>query len=158
MKKLFLFLLVMIITAFLSACGEERATKSSAQNFMVAAESAESSDDESSILFVPRGDWWNDDWVNPGLIYTEAVVPNKETALKVAQAVYDSLDAEYRDSRFIPRTVFYDDTDEVWTISFGRNPDDIDPPDGSTFVGPSTVIAIQKSDGKVLRIWYESDG
>ena len=46
-----------------------------------------------------------------------------------------------------PIGVFFDTEDEVWIVAIGYPPD-------SLIAGGDYSIALQKSDGKVLRIWW----
>lgn len=107
------------------------------------------------------------DWSETLLTYTGEAIPNKESALKVATAVFESLQlvgqitppemAEdlppEKLQRFIPQEVFYDEVDHVWIVCFWE-------PfrknwDGSFVVGPCCSIALQKENGAVLRIWFD---
>lgn len=153
-KRRFLLLTAVFLAAFFCACKSESVGENDVSEDMEGTAGVVTMEDERSIVLIPGGDWWNDDWVNPDLIYTEAVVPNEETALKIAEGVYDSLNSDFRGIERIPKIVYYDDEDEIWIVSFVRNWDAFDFPDGMTMTGGgSTSIAIQKSDGKVLRIW-----
>ena len=46
-----------------------------------------------------------------------------------------------------PQSVFYDDQDEIWIVSFRKDSDEI-------IAGGDCSIALQKKDGRVLRIWF----
>lgn len=46
-----------------------------------------------------------------------------------------------------PQSVFFDKQDEIWIVSFGMDSKE-------NVVGGDCSIAIQKQDGRVLRIWF----
>lgn len=80
-------------------------------------------------------------------IYAEAAVPDKETALGIAKAVFNGMEKSEEAREYVPQAVYYDDDDGVWTVSFGKESDE-------QLCGGDCNIAIQKSDGKVMKIWF----
>ncbi|MEF2724694.1 MAG: NTF2 fold immunity protein [Eubacterium sp.] len=50
-------------------------------------------------------------------------------------------------SGLVPYAVFYDTQDEIWIVNF-RNPN------SEKMIGGDCNIALQKKDGKVLRVWF----
>ena len=50
--------------------------------------------------------------------------------------------------KYIPKSIFYDNQDKIWIVSFGKKTNEIT-------VGENCNIAIQETDGKVLRIWFD---
>lgn len=79
--------------------------------------------------------------------YTGAVIPDKETALEIAKAIFDGMDKGKDVEEYVPKSVFFDCQDEIWIISFWKDSDEIT-------LGGDCSIALQKADGKVLRIWF----
>lgn len=79
--------------------------------------------------------------------YTSDVVKTKETAIQMAVAVYNGMDKRNDMSDLTPTLVFYDEQDEIWIVSFSKE-------SAEHTVGGDCSIAIQKKDGKVLRIWF----
>lgn len=79
--------------------------------------------------------------------YEGAVVPNKETAIEVAKSIFNGMEKNNDAQQYVPQTVFYDEQDGIWIVSFWKESNEI-------IVGGDCSIAIQKEDGKVLRIWY----
>ena len=75
------------------------------------------------------------------------VIPDEETALKIAKAIFDGMEKNKDAKEYVPQSVFYDNQDEIWIVSFGKNSNQI-------MLGGDCNIAMQKKDGKVLRIWF----
>lgn len=84
---------------------------------------------------------WEIEWG----VYNYDVIPDAETAVKVAMQIYSSMEDGYSNKSYVPQHVFFDESKQVWIVSFW-NKNDIS-------LGGDYSIAIQKSDGKVLRIW-----
>ena len=125
-KLIFLFITLLSITLF-SACGNGKK-----ENNMVKYES---------------GIYYDKNWDETVGTYTESVIPDKDTALEVATVIFNGMDKSRGAKEYVPNSVFYDDQDEIWIVSFGKDSDEI-------ILGGDCSIAIQKKDGKVLRIWF----
>ena len=76
-----------------------------------------------------------------------AVIPDEETALKIAEAIFDGMEKSEEAPKYVPQAVFYDNQDEIWIVSFWENSNQLT-------LGGDCNIALQKKDGKVLRIWF----
>lgn len=94
-----------------------------------------------------EGIYANKDWNETVGTYTSDVVKTKETAIQMAVAVYNGMDKSNDMSDLTPTSVFYDEQDEIWIVSFSKE-------SAEHTVGGDCSIAIQKKDGKVLRIWF----
>lgn len=94
-----------------------------------------------------EGIFYNKNWSDQTGTYTNDVVETKETAIEIATAVYNGMIKSRNMNGFKPKSVFYDNQDEVWIVSFGKK-------NNGTIVGGDCSIAIQRKDGKVLRIWF----
>ena len=75
------------------------------------------------------------------------VVPNEEKAIEIAKAVM--WNEYYQEQKYEPFAVFYDEPDGVWIVHFSKKPEN-----GLYWTG-CTNVALQREDGKVLRIWGE---
>ena len=94
------------------------------------------------------GVFYDKDWAETiGTYRGDAVIPDEKTAIKVAQAIFDGMEKSKEIQKYIPQSVFYDSQDEIWIVSFGQNSKEI-------VLGGDCNIAMQKKDGKVLRIWF----
>lgn len=79
--------------------------------------------------------------------YDGPVIPNEECAIAVAEVIYNNM-AKSEDKRnYTPQYVYFDEENEAWIVSFWEE-------SSSTTLGDDCSIAIQKEDGKVLRIWF----
>ena len=76
-----------------------------------------------------------------------AVIPDAETAVKIAEAVFDGMKKSQSALEYTVQSVFFDTEDEIWIVSFWRNSNE-------AFLGGDCSIAMRKEDGKVLRIWF----
>lgn len=62
----------------------------------------------------------------------------------VATEIYRHID--FSEDNYVPINVFYDEVDKIWIVTFFEE-------NNTTTVGGACSIAIQQSDGRVLRIW-----
>lgn len=129
MKKVFVVLSVIILNIILlSAC---TITKNK----------------EDNMIEFETGIYFDKDWsVTPGT-YKKAVVPNEKAALEIAKIIFNEMDKSKDAQEYIPKSVFYDEQDELWIVHYGHEAN-------KTIAGGGCSIAIQKSDGKVLKIWF----
>ena len=99
------------------------------------------------IIEYESGSYHDKNWDETIGTYKEAVISDKDTALAVAQAIYDGMEKSDDADKYTAKYVFYDNQDEIWIVSFGED-------SSSTNLGGDCNIAIRKADGKVLRIWF----
>lgn len=127
MKRISIALVIILSIIMLSACDH--------------------SEKQEPAIQYESGIYDNKNWDDTTGTYNKgAVIPDAETAVRVATAIYDSMEKSKTAQEFVAQYVFYDEADEVWIVSFfDTNPDT---------VGMDCSIAIQKVDGKVLRIWF----
>lgn len=94
-----------------------------------------------------EGIFYDKNWSDTAGTYTGNAVESKETAVAVATAVYNGMRKSQSMSNLTPQSVFFDSQDEIWIVTFGM--------DGKeNVVGGDCSIAIQKQDGRILRIWF----
>ena len=92
------------------------------------------------------GNYYNKNWNETSGTYNKAVVPDENSAVEIATALFNNMEnSEYR-REYVPQAVFYDEQDEVWIVSFWK--------ESVHTLGGGCSIAIQKEDGRVLRIWF----
>lgn len=127
MKRKLVMLLIVIGMMFCSAC--------------------ENNQQEKDMVKYESGIFYDKNWDETVGTYSDAAVPNKETAIKIAQAIFDGMEKSNEEQKYILQSVFYDKQDEIWIVSFGDNSSQI-------ILGGDCSIAIQRKDGKVLRIWF----
>ena len=94
------------------------------------------------------GVYYDKDWDSSLGTYQGDTIPNPETALAVAQAIYNAIPGEGSVGR-IPIGVFFDEPEQIWIVSFGYPPYN-----GVYTLGGGCDIALRKSDGQVVRIWF----
>ena len=109
---------------------------------------------EQDIIEYETGQFYNKNWSETfGTYNKKAVIPDKETAIKVAQAIFDGMENSEKVQEYVPQYVFYDNQDELWIVVFWKRLDWNNSDMITT--GEDCCIALQKKDGKVLRIWFE---
>lgn len=102
---------------------------------------------EINMIKFESGTYFNKDWDDTVGTYKNAVVPNQDVALEIAQAIFKGMDKSNEAQAFVPQSVFYDEKDGIWIVSFWKE-------SNSITIGGDCNIAIQKEDGKILRIWF----
>ena len=127
MKRTLVLFTIILSMVFCSACGNSKK-----ENDMVKYES---------------GNYHDKNWSETIGTYGGMVIPDEETALKIAKAIFDGMEKSKDAKEYVPQSVFYDNQDEIWIVSFGKNSNHI-------MLGGDCNIAMQKKDGKVLRIWF----
>ena len=93
------------------------------------------------------GIYHDKNWEETEGSYQYAAIPNQEIALNVAIQVFEGIQKSTNAQKYVPYSVFYDEQDAVWIVSFCEPSDEI-------MLGGDCNIAIQKEDGKILRIWF----
>lgn len=79
--------------------------------------------------------------------YSEPVVKTIGTAYQIAKSVFDGLSNEISIKNYYYSGGIFDDEDEIWVISFQNTSKDSN--------ADRYYIAMQKIDGKVVKIWHE---
>ena len=95
------------------------------------------------------GIFYNKNWEQDVGTYTDDAIPSKEAAISMASVVFANMHKHPDAENFIPQAVFYDTEDKIWVVPFWGK-DDIE----HGIVGYDCSIAMRKSDGKIMRIWY----
>ena len=103
--------------------------------------------EEMNVIEFEKGTFLEKNWDEKVGTYQGAVVPNENVALEIAKAIFNAMKKSNAAQAYVPQSVFYDEHDEIWIVSFWKETDEIT-------VGGDCSIAIRKSDGKVLRIWF----
>lgn len=95
------------------------------------------------------GEYFNKNWDEQVGTYQEDVIPNMETAINVATQIFEGMKKSSDSQEYVPQYVFYDEKDAIWIVSFWKEFDS-----DTVIVGGDCSIAIQRKDGKVMRIWF----
>ena len=91
--------------------------------------------------------YFNKNWDEETGTYTNPVISSEETAVAIANLYLDNLKNEGYCKNYSLQSVFYDTVDAIWIVSFGEKTDEVT-------LGADCSIALRKSDGKVMRIWF----
>lgn len=126
MKKIYLTVLAILILFMFTSCNNKG---------------------DNQDLKYQEGIFYDKNWSDTVGTYEGNVVETKETAVAIATAVYNGIDKSQSMSNFTPQCVFFDKQDEIWIVSFCTDSKE-------NVVGGDCSIAIQKQDGRVLRIWF----
>ena len=91
------------------------------------------------------GTYWDKNWEETFYTYTGDPISDTGTAIAVATAIFNGMIKSDKGPDWVPQSVFYDEPDEIYIVSFCA---DSDMPTYNDW-----NIAIRKQDGKVMRIW-----
>lgn len=138
-KVLLLFIIFFSITSF-SSCEDDRKVY---QDEGTVCEDQGKED----VIEYESGIYHNKNWEESACTYQGAVIPDKKTALEIATIIFNRMRKSNATQKYVPQSVFYDEQDEIWIVSFWRDTDEL-------ILGGDCSIAMQKQDGKVLRIWF----
>lgn len=128
MRRTLVVLVIILSTISCSACGNSKK--------------------ENDMIKYESGNFHDKNWSETiGTYSGRAVIPDEETALKIAEAIFDGMEKSKEAQKYVPQSVFYDNQDEIWIVSFWENSNQLT-------LGGDCNIALQKKDGKVLRIWF----
>jgi len=131
MKKQLILILSIILVMFIG-CNQTQKDKNG---------------DELMSVNFKSGIYHDKNWDEKIGTYQRDVIPNEKAALKLAVQIFESMQKSIEVQNYIPQSVFFDEEDEIWIISFGEQSDKV-------IVGGDCSIAMQKKDGKVMRIWF----
>lgn len=152
MKKSNIILFVILLFVFLfSSCENKEELITSGQ--MAISETSESelfepskAQERANEIIIRKGIYSNKNWEESVGTISVPVVPNEDVAIHISseiiQGIYDGLSSSY-----IPISIFYDEEDSIWIVSFQKSGEEL-------LAGGDISVAIQKKDGKVLRIWF----
>lgn len=137
MKKIYIS--IILITLFLmSGCNGEHKEEENMIN------------NNENIMY-EEGIYQNKDWNSLEFSIEMICVPNKETAVSIANDIMINFQKQGKFNGYIPQHVFLDTEDNFWVVSFWPNIKN----DNSTYIGASFSIAIQKENAQILKMWIE---
>ena len=103
--------------------------------------------DVSGVELIDYDSYYSD---GSGIVLQTDAIPNEEIAVKVARDIYNGIRSE-AEEEYVPQNVAYDEEKAVWVVEFYPEQDYSS---GFATLTDSFFIALQKSDGKVLKMWY----
>ena len=98
------------------------------------------------VVEFEAGSYFDKNWEESIGTYKGAVIPDKDTAMNVAISIFDGMSKSEEVAEYVVQSIFYDEQDEIWIVSFWK--------DSENLIGGDCSIALQKKDGKVIRIWF----
>ena len=98
------------------------------------------------VVQFEAGSYFDKNWEESIGTYKGAVIPDKDTAMNVAISIFDGMSKSEEVAEYVVQSIFYDEQDEIWIVSFWK--------DSENIIGGDCSIALQKKDGKVIRIWF----
>lgn len=102
---------------------------------------------EEQTVKYQTGIFYDKNWEETVGTYNGDVIPDEQTAVSVATQIFNAMEKESYTDQFIAKSVFYDEQDSIWIVSFWEKSNEMT-------LGNDCNIAMQKKDGKVLRIWF----
>ena len=104
---------------------------------------------DKTIISLETGSFKQLDKVKNNLAEKNPAVPDKETAVAVAVAIFNSMEKPKNVVNFIPQKIFFDNNKEIWIVIFyNSNP-------AKKSQKGKIYIAIHKSNCEVEKIWLE---
>ena len=101
--------------------------------------------DNTDRIKYDEGVYPRKDWENLEVAVEEKCVSNKNTAISIGNAILLNFQDQGYFPNYVLQTVFYDTEDEIWILSFWE--------DNVNYPGSDFCIAINKSDGRVIKMW-----
>ena len=86
-------------------------------------------------------------WGFGGVLHTDDVIPNEETAISVATAIFSNIQKRPYYSDLVFSHVSYHAENEAWIVLFSPKAEE-----GTAITGGGCTIILRKSDGCVLGI------
>jgi hypothetical protein len=86
-------------------------------------------------------------WGFGGALHTDDVIPNEETAVSVATAIFSNIQKQPYYSDLVFNRVYYHAENEAWIVLFSPKAEE-----GTVTAGGGCTIILRKSDGCVLGI------
>lgn len=83
------------------------------------------------------------------VIYEDVAIPDKETAIAIAIAIFKTIPKTANTQEYIPQEVFFDTENEVWIVTFANTN-----PQNKSEKG-RWRIALNKEDSSVYLVWFE---
>ncbi len=102
----------------------------------------------TDMIEYETGVFHDKNWEDQAGTYQEDVIPDSKTAIAIAIQIFKGMKKSPTAQEYTPQCVFYDEEDAIWVVSFWKESDPM------TTLGDDCSIAMQKEDGKVLRIWF----
>ncbi len=90
------------------------------------------------------------DWeIGEEVTVTDTCVPDKETAIKIAEGITSGFQKEGYFPGYVPQHVFFDTDKDVWIVSFWAEPEN----DKVIYTGACFSVAIRKDNAAVVKMW-----
>ena len=87
------------------------------------------------------------EWGFGGALHTDDVIPDEETAISVATAIFSNIQKQPYYSDLVFNRVYYHAENEAWIVLFSPKAEE-----GTVTAGGGCTIILRKSDGCVLGI------
>lgn len=117
------------------------------ESAVIMVSSCNSKEIKNDMVKYGAGAYHDKNWNETIGSYQGEVIPDKEIALEMATAIFNGMEKSEESEHFVPQSIFFDEKDEIWIVSFGKDSSEM-------ILGGDCSIAMQKKDGKVLRIWF----
>lgn len=92
-----------------------------------------------------KGIYQNKDWDELKFSVDDDCVPDKETAISIAESIMAHYHQKGHFEDFVTQSVFYDTEDEIWIVTF------YEPTINQT--GSAFNIAIRKNNAEIIKMW-----
>lgn len=147
MKKMSMIVLLIIVSILIGACKKEKEIFREDQH---TKEIFEKDKDLYADIELEEIDYSIFEYEEVGT-YKKDVIPDKETAIAVAVAIYNSMEKGSNAKNYEPQIVYFDKKGGIWIVNFWKTPNE---KSEKMMLGDCCSIAMQKKDGRILRIWF----
>lgn len=92
-----------------------------------------------------KGIYPNKDWDELSFSIDDDCVPDKETAINIAESIKAHYQQKGHFEDFVTQSVFYDTEDEIWIVTFYEST--------TNQTGSAFNIAIKKNNAEIIKMW-----
>lgn len=127
--KIKILILLLVSLIFLCSCGTDKEVAS-----------------PSEISYETGVYDWN---ISEDDTITDTCVPDKETAIKIAEGITSGFQKKGFFPGYVPQHVFFDNKREVWIVSLWEESEN----ENEIYSGACFSIAIKKDNAEVVKMW-----
>lgn len=157
-KNTIIILILLLLVLVLSACNGDIGGSPSTDDPLASSqppiddstteETQNSTEGESDLIYSYRsGVYHNKNWSDDWGTYTSDAIPDVDTAISVASALFENVKKDGIGQTYILNSVFFDTEDNIWIITFSQSTD-------SSVDGGEFNIALSQTTGNVIRMWF----
>lgn len=139
----------LICLILLCSCGVQKKKGNEHEKFFGQdSETVSDTINQSEIVF-EQGEYQYYGEITPDITVENPCVPDKETAIKIAEAVTSGFQRKGYFPNYVPQSVFFDTQKQLWIVTFAPESDN----DEVVLIGSCFSVAIKKDNAEVIKMW-----